>query len=72
MRARPIPFSLTLHELFSCPLETKLDYLACRSPSERLRHGAEMMKEMLKGITEQNERMNFLKPFPVKNNPLLG
>ena len=73
LEANPIPYSHTFPDLYSFPVEIKLELLEVRRASERLRECCDYLRELLKSVQNINERHDFLKPFNTnKNNPKLG
>jgi Lon protease-like protein len=73
LEANPIPYSYTFPELYSFPVEAKLELLEVRRASERLKECCEYLRGLLEATRDINRRHDFLKPFNTnKNKPKLG
>jgi Lon protease-like protein len=73
LEANPIPYSYIFPDLYSFPVEVKLELLEVRRASERLQECCEYLRGLVKASQDINQRHDFLKPFSTnKKNPNLG
>jgi Lon protease-like protein len=68
LKANPIPYSFTFPDLYSFPPEIKLELLAVRRASERLRQCCEYLRELLEASRDINKRYDFIRPFNTNRN----
>lgn len=68
LKAKPVPYSHTFPDLYSFPPELKLELLAVRRASERLKECCEYLRELLEASRDINKRYDIIRPFNTNRN----